>query len=220
MSDIDYDRLLKLRLAVGRFGEMDIAKWWNTTGQLGRWAASVLRRGFPRTYHFAQARSVFAVAAHRCAERFDLPDGVTLWRLPEALEEEFDVRWEHWLDAASEWKPKPWQKELKATWDALCAAEYDWSHLAIHLWPERVVPRCATDRSLAIAHGLEDISWIEGSDGKWTARVMPTQPIEELVRKRVSPAVKAALNSLQGAPVAKAGGGRRAQGARKGKADA
>jgi hypothetical protein len=32
MTEIDYDRLLQLRLAVARFGEMDIARWWNTTG--------------------------------------------------------------------------------------------------------------------------------------------------------------------------------------------
>jgi hypothetical protein len=105
MSEIDFDRLLQLRLAVARFGEMDIAKWWNTTGQLGRWGSRALRRGFPRTHFFAQARSVFAVAAHRCAERFDAPEAVTLWRLPEMLEEEFDARWEHWLDHASDWRP-------------------------------------------------------------------------------------------------------------------
>jgi hypothetical protein len=105
MTGIDYDRLLQLRLAVARFGEMDIAKWWNTTGQLGRWGTGALRRGFPRTHFFAQARSVFAVAAHRCAERFDAPDAVTLWRLPETLEEEFDARWEHWLDDALSWRP-------------------------------------------------------------------------------------------------------------------
>jgi hypothetical protein len=28
--------------------------------------------------------------------------------------------------------------------------KYDWSHVAMHLFPERVVPKCATDRSLAI----------------------------------------------------------------------
>jgi hypothetical protein len=100
---IDYDRLLKLRLVVARFGEMDIAKWWNTRGQLGGLGAAALRRGFPRTHHFAQARSVFAVAAHRCAEVFDPPESVTLWRLPEVIEEEFDARWEHWLDNAPEW---------------------------------------------------------------------------------------------------------------------
>jgi hypothetical protein len=100
---IDLDRLLKLRLLVARFGEMDLAKWWNTKGQLGRLGAAALRRGFPRTHRFAQARSVFAVAAHRCAEMFDPPGCVTLWRLPEATEEEFDARWEYWLDNASDW---------------------------------------------------------------------------------------------------------------------
>jgi hypothetical protein len=102
---IDLDRLLKLRLVVARFGEMDIAKWWNTKGQLGTLGAAALRRGFPRTHHFAQARSVFAVAAHRCAEVFEPPGSVTLWRLPEGIEEEFDTRWEHWLDHAAEWQP-------------------------------------------------------------------------------------------------------------------
>lgn len=82
---------------------MDLAKWWNTKGQLGRLGAAALRRGFPRSHNFAQARSVFAVAAHRCAEVFDPPKCVTLWRLPEATEEEFDARWEHWLDNASQW---------------------------------------------------------------------------------------------------------------------
>jgi len=100
---VDLDRLLRLRLVVARFGEMDLAKWWNTKGQLGRLGVAALKRGFPRTHRFAQARSVFAVAAHRCAEVFEPPGCVTLWRLPEAAEEEFDARWEHWLDNASEW---------------------------------------------------------------------------------------------------------------------
>lgn len=100
---IDLDRLLKLRLVVGRFGEMDVAKWWNTKGQLGRLGAAALRRGFPRTHYFAQARSVFAVAAHRCNEVFEPPNCVTLWLLPGQIEEEFDARWEHWLDCAAEW---------------------------------------------------------------------------------------------------------------------
>lgn len=104
-NSIDLDRLLKLRLIVARFGEMDLAKWWNTKGQLGRLGATALRRGFPRTHHFAQARSTFAVAAHRCSEVFDPPECVTLWRLPEAIEEEFDARWEHWLEHASDWAP-------------------------------------------------------------------------------------------------------------------
>lgn len=95
---------------------------------------------------------------------------------------------------------RSWQKEVKSTWDALCRGEYDWAHLAMHLWPERVVPKCAKDRSLAIAHGIEDVFWVDGADGKWSARKSPTRPIEELVRERTSPAVKAALKSLLEAP--------------------
>ncbi len=103
---------------------------------------------------------------------------------------------------------KPWQKELKATWDALCAGEYDWAHLAMYLWPERVVPKCATDRSLAIAHGLEEVFWVEGENGKWKPRPIPVRPVEELMRERTSPAVKAALKSLLEAPAALSSGGR------------
>ena len=84
---------------------MDLARWWNTRGQLGRLGALALRRGFPRTHYFAQARSVFAVAANRCREVFAPPTGLTLWQLPEEIEEEFDARWEHWLDHADEWIP-------------------------------------------------------------------------------------------------------------------
>jgi hypothetical protein len=103
---------------------------------------------------------------------------------------------------------KSWQRELRSTWDALSEGKYDWAHLAMHLWPERVVPKCAKDRSLAIAHGLEDVLWIKGSDGKWTTRKTPARPVDELVSERTSPAVKAALKSLLEAPVAQGGGGR------------
>ena len=61
---------------------MDLAKWWNTNGQLGRYGDAAVRRGLPRTHSFAQARSVAAVAAHRCDEVFSLASTVTLWRLP------------------------------------------------------------------------------------------------------------------------------------------
>jgi hypothetical protein len=101
----DLDRMLKLRVAVARFGEMDLARWWNTKGQLGPSGAMTLRRGFPRTHFFAQARTVFAVAAHRCAEVFDIDPrhSVTLFRLTEELEAELDARWERWLDDTGAW---------------------------------------------------------------------------------------------------------------------
>lgn len=102
-AKIDFDRLLKLRLVVARVGEMDLAKWWNTRGQLGRLGSAAVRRGFPRTHYFAQARSVFAVAGFRCREVFDPPQSVTLWQLPEAVEEEFEAHWERWLDQADQW---------------------------------------------------------------------------------------------------------------------
>lgn len=102
---MNLDLLLRRRLVVARYGEMDGARWWNTKGQLGRLGAVALKRGFPRTHRFAQARSVFAVAAHRCSELMNPPGSVTLWNLTPSIEEEFDARWEYWLDHAPEWEP-------------------------------------------------------------------------------------------------------------------
>lgn len=104
-ASVDLDRLLRLRLVVARFGEMDVARWWNTKGQLGRLGTATLRRGFPRTHYFAQARSVFAVAGHRCREIFEPPGCVSLWHLTEVIEDEFDARWDHFIDHAVDWEP-------------------------------------------------------------------------------------------------------------------
>src|SRR6266576_5816042 len=70
---LDLEWLLKVRTAVACVGQMDLDRWWNSNGQLGPQGASVPRRGFPRTHHFAQARSIFMVAAARCTQIFD-PD--------------------------------------------------------------------------------------------------------------------------------------------------
>ena len=56
---------------------------------------------------------------------------------------------------------RPWQQKLKRTWEALEAGQYDWSHLALGIWPERVVAAAHRDRSIAIAHDLEDALWEE-----------------------------------------------------------
>jgi hypothetical protein len=100
---LDLHRLFKLRLVVGRVGEMDLAGWWNTKGQLGSLGASVVQRGFRRTHHFAQARSVFAVAARRVTEVYERKDAVTLWGLPAAVEDAFDTHWAQWIEGVDEW---------------------------------------------------------------------------------------------------------------------
>ena len=102
-AEVNYERLLKLRLVVARVGEMDLAGWWNTKGQLGSLGTSVVQRGFRRTHHFAQARSVFAVARQRASEVYDRRDAVTLWALPAALEDAFSARWAQWIETASDW---------------------------------------------------------------------------------------------------------------------
>jgi hypothetical protein len=108
------------------------------------------------------------------------------------------------LNFAPLWRLTPqhraWQKELREAWERLCAGDYDWAHLAMRLWPERVVPKCAIDRSLAIAHDLEDVFWFEDAGGKWQARPAPTRTPEALIAERTTPAVKAALASLLAAP--------------------
>ncbi len=64
------------------------------------------------------------------------------------------------ITAAPLWplfRHKPWQKILKDTWAKLENGDYDWAHLAMNYWPERVREKCKTDKSLAIAHGLETL---------------------------------------------------------------
>jgi hypothetical protein len=64
------------------------------------------------------------------------------------------------ITAAPLWRlfrHKPWQKELKKCWDALESGEYDWAHLAYAVWPDRVREACKKDKSIAIAHGLEEL---------------------------------------------------------------
>ena len=119
------------------------------------------------------------------------------------------------LNFAPLWRLVPqnraWQKELRAAWASLVDGDYDWAHLSMRLWPERVVPKCAKDRSLAIAHDLEDVFWFEDAASKWQARPTPTRSLDDLIAERTSLAVKAALQSLLDAPdpVAASGRGRR-----------
>jgi hypothetical protein len=73
------------------------------------------------------------------------------------------------ITASPLWKlfrlPK-WQKDLKACLESLEAGEYDWAHLAYTIWPDRVKKVCKTDRSIAIAHGLEDLCEVKAPEKK------------------------------------------------------
>ena len=105
IDDKDFDHLMRLRLVVARVGEMDNARWWNTKGLLGRLGALALKRGFPKSHKFAQARGVFSVAANRCREVFDPPDAITLWKLPAELEDRFESMWPNWTERPGDWNP-------------------------------------------------------------------------------------------------------------------
>jgi hypothetical protein len=95
------------------------------------------------------------------------------------------------ITAAPLWKHfrlGAWQKVLKDTWSQLQKGEYDWAHLAHSTWPERVIPKCTTDRSLAIAHGHEQALWEEVTDDKgktkWQPKKDAAQIAESLVKQK------------------------------------
>jgi hypothetical protein len=73
------------------------------------------------------------------------------------------------ITASPLWKlfrlPK-WQKDLKACWAALEGEEYEWAHMAYTIWPDRVKKVCKTDRSIAIAHGLEEFCDVKAPEKK------------------------------------------------------
>ena len=64
------------------------------------------------------------------------------------------------ITAAPLWRlfrHRPWQTVLRDTWEKLERGDYDWAHLAMDYWPDRVREKCRTDKSLAIAHDLEHL---------------------------------------------------------------
>jgi hypothetical protein len=74
---------------------------------------------------------------------------------------------ENWIDdgvilrMAPLWELVPiWQSYPKRYWQRLQEGQYDWSHIAMHYWPERVREACKENKSYAIAHGHP--GWYEG----------------------------------------------------------
>jgi len=76
----------------------------------------------------------------------------------------------NWIDdrvilrMAPLWELIPlWEKHPKKHWKRLREGEYDWSHIAMNYWPERVREACKENKSYAIAHGHPE--WYEGGEG-------------------------------------------------------
>jgi hypothetical protein len=50
-----------------------------------------------------------------------------------------------------------WRAEPEKFWKELEDEEYDWSYTAMRYWPDRVLEKCKTNKSFAIAHDRLDI---------------------------------------------------------------
>lgn len=50
-----------------------------------------------------------------------------------------------------------WKAEPAKFWKSLEEGEYDWSYTAMRYWPDRVLEKCKTNKSYAIAHNRLDI---------------------------------------------------------------
>lgn len=86
-ESIDYGWLLRLRLLIARYGEMDSARWWNTNGVMGKYGAIALSRGFPKTQALVRGRIAMEAAKQRCNDVFQVPGCITLWSLPPEVED-------------------------------------------------------------------------------------------------------------------------------------
>ena len=127
----------KIRLEEDRLNLLRAQK--ETAGSAGR-EAKQLEKKIDRQEQFVSELHGFEDKLRRVAELRITPnlnDGVV-------------------LNIAPLWELVPW-KEPKQYWEALQEGEYDWSHIAYQLWPDRVEALCRKDRSVAIAHGREDL---------------------------------------------------------------
>lgn len=59
---------------------------------------------------------------------------------------------------------RSWAKDTEDCRQKLAKGDYDWAHMAYTIWPDRVRKVCRTDRSIAIAHGLEDLCEVEAPE--------------------------------------------------------
>ncbi|HVA90314.1 MAG TPA: hypothetical protein VNL71_10785, partial [Chloroflexota bacterium] len=72
-----------------------------------------------------------------------------------------------------------WARDTKECWSKLERGDYDWAHLAYTLWSNRVREKCHADKSLAIAHGLEEL-YVEPPPKARKKRGRAAPPEEEI----------------------------------------
>ena len=59
------------------------------------------------------------------------------------------------INASPLWELLPSWPDTKKAWQELEKGKYDWARQAMDYWPDRVREKCKTNKSFAIAHGLE-----------------------------------------------------------------
>ena len=105
------------------------------------------------------------------------------------------------INMAPLWPLLPsWSAEPKKCWKKLVAGDYDWSHMAMHLWPERVIPKCVESASYAIAHELDEVFWTQDDRDRFQPQPEPDggwqRTIDQLVAERKRPGVANAVEKL------------------------
>ena len=104
------------------------------------------------------------------------------------------------ITAAPLWKlfrHRQWSARLKGTWEKLESGEYDWAHLALSIWPDRVVRASLKDHSYAIAHDLEDQLWQEVKVTKTGRGGRVTETLEWQPRKLTEMEIHAIVEEVK-----------------------
>lgn len=105
------------------------------------------------------------------------------------------------ITAAPLWKffrLTKWRNKLKKTWSELESGKYDWAHLALSIWPDRVVrEKCTTDRSIAIAHDLEEKLWEEREVTKVSKTGRETKKMQWMPKELSDTALDAIVSAVK-----------------------
>jgi hypothetical protein len=69
-------------------------------------------------------------------------------------------------------------------WKELDSGDRDHQPLALALWPDRVVDKCAQDVQLAQTHDVHRFFWVQHPTEAWRPRVSPEAEVKNEVRRR------------------------------------